>query len=58
MTFLLIIFSIIIIGCIILIYNSDSIQQERCEEFRQEKLKEGWSEELINIELLSNDFMV
>lgn len=58
MILLFIIFSIIIIGCIILICNSDSVQQERCERFRQEKLKEGWPEELINIELLSNDFML
>ena len=47
-----------VIGCIILILNADSIQQERCERYRQEKLKEGWSEEVIDIELLSNDFML
>jgi len=47
-----------VIGCLILILNADSIQQERCERFRQEKLKEGWSEEVIDIVLLSNDFML
>ena len=46
-----------VIGCIILILNADSIQQERCERFRQEKLKEGWSEEIIDIVLFSNDFI-
>ena len=45
------------IGCLILILNADSIQQERCERFRQEKLKEGWSEEIIDIVLFSNDFI-
>jgi hypothetical protein len=46
-----------VIGCLILILNADSIQQERCERFRQEKLKEGWSEEIIDCELLSSRFM-
>lgn len=46
-----------VIGCLILILNADSIQQERCERFRQEKLKEGWSEEIIDIVLFSNDFI-
>jgi len=47
-----------VIGCVILILNLDRIQEKRCEEFRQEKLKEGWSEEVIDIVLLSNDFML
>lgn len=46
-----------VIGCVVLILNADSIQEKRCEEFRQEKLKEGWSEELIDCELLSSRFM-
>ncbi len=46
-----------VIGCVILILNADSIQEKRCEEFRQEKLKEGWPEELIDCELLSIRFM-
>ena len=56
--FLLILGIAAVIGCLILILNADSIQQERCERFRQEKLKEGWSEEVIDIILLSNDFML
>ena len=47
-----------VIGCIILILNAENIQEKRCERFRQEKLKEGWSEEVIDIVLLSNDFML
>ena len=47
-----------VIGCLILMFNGDNIQQKRCERFRQEKLKEGWSEEVIDIVLLSNDFML
>ena len=41
-----------------LMIKGDDIQQKRCERFRQEKLKEGWSEEMIDIVLLSNDFML
>lgn len=47
-----------VIGCVILILNLDRIQEKRCKEFRQEKLKEGWSEEVIDIVLLSNDFLL
>lgn len=47
-----------VIGCVILILNLDRIQEKRCEEFRQEKLKEGWPEELIDNVLLSNEFML
>ena len=61
MTFLFLLIFILgiaaVIGCVILILNADSIQQERCERFRQEKLKEGWSEEIIDCELLSSRFM-
>ena len=61
MTFLYLLIFILgiaaVIGCVILILNADSIQQERCERFRQEKLKEGWSEEIIDIVLFSNDFI-
>ena len=47
-----------VIGYIILMFKGDDIQQNRCERFRQEKLKEGWSEEMIDVVLLSNDFML
>ena len=47
-----------VIGYLILMFNGDKIQQKRFERFRQEKLKEGWSEEVIDIVLLSNDFML
>lgn len=61
MTFLYLLIFILgiaaVIGCVILILNADSIQQKRCERFRQEKLKEGWPEELIDCELLSSRFM-
>ena len=40
------------------ILNADNIQQKRCEQFRQEKLKEGWPEKLIDNVLLSNEFML
>ena len=62
MTFLYLLIFILgiaaVIGCVILILNADSIQQKRCERFRQEKLKEGWPEELIDNVLLSNEFML
>ena len=61
MTFLYLLIFILgiaaVIGCVILTLNADSIQQKRCERFRQEKLKEGWPEELIDCELLSSRFM-
>ena len=61
MTFLYLLIFILgiaaVIGCVILILNADNIQEKRCEEFRQEKLKEGWPEELIDCELLSSRFM-
>ena len=47
-----------VMGCLILILNADNIQEKRCKEFCQEKQKEGWSEEVIDIVLLSNDFML
>ena len=54
--FILGIFTMIVF--LILMIKGDDIQQKRCERFRQEKLKEGWSEEMIDIVLLSNDFML